>query len=186
MIIAELKKEHIPPIIVMCNNVFGENYIQPNYLTEYLDLEHKNCLVCINDGIVIGFITYEAFNRNDFLQEILKDNESFVSVINGFEELIIIKQVVVASNYRKQGIASSLLKKVLEDLKHRNHLIFCFAWKKNENTVLKNILKRANFKIKTTIENYWEQDSLVHQYNCSFCGSPPCVCSSEVYIKKCP
>ncbi len=186
MIISEFKEEHIPPIIEMCNNVFGENYIQSNYFIDYLNLERKHCFVYLNEGVVIGFITYEIFNQNNFLQEILKDKDFFNTIINESKELIIIKQVVIASDYRRQGLASSLLKRALENLKSKNNIVFCFAWKKNENTALKSILQYATFQLIKTINDYWKEDSLTHQYSCAFCGSPPCSCSADVYIKKMP
>jgi ribosomal protein S18 acetylase RimI-like enzyme len=186
MRLIKLKKEHTFRIIELCNQVFGYNYINLKKITEYLKLDHKHCYVALNDDILIGFITYEINSQKEFLQTILKDSESFHSIINNYKEVACINQVVVDINYRNKGIASLLLKKAIEELNLISKITFCFAWRKDGTTGLKNILTRANFLLEKTIKNYWEEDSLIKNYNCSFCGSPPCNCKVDVYVTKMP
>lgn len=182
MIITELKNEHISSIIDLSNEAFGDGFINTTYLTAYLSLPNNYCLVALNsNNNVIGFITAETTNYNNFATSFFEDKE-----LKKYNTISIIKQVVVDKVYQNQQIASLLLKKVLDILSDKSDIIVCIAWNNNNRIALKNILERNLFNAIKSIPNYWRADSLSNNYNCIRCGKPPCSCSAELYIKKNP
>jgi ribosomal protein S18 acetylase RimI-like enzyme len=182
MIITELKNEHISSIIDLSNEAFGYGFINTIYLTAYLSSTNKYCLVALNsNNQVIGFITTKTTNYNDFSTSFFEDEE-----LKKYNNISIIKQVVVNKAYQNQQIASLLLKKVLEILVVNSNVIVCIAWNNNNRIALKNILERNLFNAIKSIPNYWYADSITNNYNCIRCGKPPCSCSAELYIKKNP
>jgi len=185
MNITPLKKEHFSDIIKLSNIHFGQNFITSQYLNKYLSIIKKQGFTFLSDqNNVVGFILTDILNTSEFIEAIIKDKEWFISQLNDYKNVALIKQIVVNELYQNKGIGSLLIEHVINLLNTSSQITYCLAWKKGDKTPLKNILLKNGFSNIKTITNYWYNDSLSKNYSCIHCGSPPCTCSSEVYFKK--
>jgi len=175
-----LKENHIKEIILLSDKIFGLNFLTTKCLYQYINSHVHFGFVCTIDKNIIGYILADNINYNLLKSSFLKDNEWFETALIGLNNICLIKQIAVAEESRKQGVANLLIQKIggLAE----THC--CLAWKRGQSTPLKNVLLRNNFKFQKTIQEYWKNDSQMRKYNCSTCGKPPCLCRAEVYFKK--
>jgi len=180
MQITSLQKNHIQEIILLSNQVFGENFLTKSYLLQYINSTNHVGYVLVTNKNLIGYLLAETLNFKQFTDSILIEKEWFKEHFKDYNNINLIQQIAINKQYQKQGFANQLIKETT------NHLSItcCLAWKKGKVVALKNTLLKNDFNYLRTIDNYWSKDSLVKKYNCVFCGQPPCNCSAEVYIKK--
>ena len=175
-----LQDNHISEIALLCNDVFGKDFITKDYLFFHINSTSKVGIVAIKDNKTIGFLLYEILLIDQLSEIVLKEKDWFVREFKPFSEIKLIKQVAVAKEYQKQGIANILINESL----NQQDTSCCLTWRKGDVTSMKNLLLNNGFNFKKTLTNYWKDESLRKNYSCAFCGKPPCKCSAEVYIKK--
>ena len=181
MSINSLKASHIQDIILLSNNVFGYSFLTTTYVKQYIDSPKKKGFVAIsNDEKVVGYILTDLLTPKELLNIILKEKEWFEYYFQDYKQIALIKQVAVDESFRNKGIASSLIHHVQTQISYLTEIICCLAWVKGNMIPLKNILVKNDFLLIRKICDYWFTDSINKQYDCSFCGSPPCRCSTEI------
>ncbi len=122
--------------------------------------------------------------NKQFLDRILTTREWFSNHFENLSTVCLIKQIAVTQQYQNKGIADQFIKEVLIQTNEQSDVTCCLAWRKGNNTSVKNLLIKNDFVHHITIDNYWKKDSINKKYNCAHCGLPPCNCSAEVYSKK--
>ncbi len=185
MIIASFKKSHIQEIIHLSDIAFGQGYLSIEYLNKYINSSKKIGLVALSENnVVIGFILAEFLTINDFLYVVLEEKEWLNDFFQNCKNITLIHQVAVAYPFQNNGIANKLMNQIQNQTSYSNDIICCFVWVKEDFNPLIKILLKNDFHLIKKINNYWLNDSIVKKYDCALCGSPPCKCSAEIFIKK--
>ena len=95
-----------------------------------------------------------------------------------------IDSITVDINYSGHGIGTLLLKETISRLKESNTTFSIMAgWKNKDQVNIRNLATKEGFKEEFTIENFWKDDSIEFNFDCTACGSPPCLCSAIIYTK---
>ena len=69
-------------------------------------------------------------------------------------------------------------------LKENNiKFVIMAGWKNGTEVNIKGLALKEGFKEEFEIENFWKEDSLEYNFNCTACGKPPCLCSAVIYTK---
>ena len=165
----------------IANNALGEGYFS-------FEMPHENnaqnifLLVAESDeNQVVGFCYFLISNLN-FEEERLKFAINEIKSENN--RVGVLKTIVVRPSFKRKGIGSSLVQKMLDTLKAVDiEKVYAIAWNQNGNINLGGILNKFNFIPLAEIEKYWHDDSIEKQYQCSECGSPPCNCSAIIFSK---
>lgn len=185
MIIASLKKSHIQEIIHLSDVAFGQGYLSIEYLNKYINSSKKIGLVALSENNkVLGFGLAESLSVKDLLNQILEEKNWCLNFFLGYKNITLINQIAVNFSFQNKGIANELISYIQNQTATKTELICCFAWVKENFTPIKKILLKNDFLFVRKINNYWLNDSINKNYKCSLCGSPPCTCSAEIFIKK--
>ena len=181
MTIEIANKSNINQLLFIANQTLGNNFITTTHFEDFITQPHKNCYIAVLNNEILGFITTELCNATQLQESLLKKHEEPLFT-NPTATIGIIQQVAVNPKHLRKGIATSLLKHAITQLKLNSDSLFCISWKKGAITPMSNLLLKNNFTLYQTIPNYWYTDSLTQLYNCAICGNPPCKCSAEFYV----
>ena len=58
------------------------------------------------------------------------------------------------------------------------------GWINKDQVNIKGLAIKEGFKEEFIIEEFWKEDSLKLNFDCTACGKPPCLCSAIIYTKK--
>lgn len=128
-----------------------------------------------------GFIKSAHLSQFSELKKHLPDNQFqlFESMPLKFP-LTMIETIAVHPKFKNQGIGKKLLQ---FELKNELTNALSVVWKHPQGTPLAHLYQSMGFHLLKTIPNYWEYDSLKHQYECVYCGAPPCHCQAMIYYR---
>jgi GNAT superfamily N-acetyltransferase len=180
MKICSLQKNHISKLLILSDEVFGENFLTEGFLSKYLFSDYQVGLVAIDENKILGYLLFDNLSLNELKEVALEEGEWFYEKFTPYQSICLIKQIAVVKEHQKQGVANQLFKECIK----LSEIACCLAWKKGDAVSLKNLLIKNSFDYEKTLYNYWYKDSLTKKYNCTYCGEPPCKCSAEVYFKR--
>ena len=185
MKISSLKKSHIQEIIDLSNAVFGQGYLSFEYLNNYVNAPKKIGLVALSENNkVVGFALAELLSIKKFSKQLLAEKDWCNNFFKDYKNISLLHQIAVNTSFQNIGIGTYLLNYIQNQTILKTAIICCFAWVKGNFTPIKKILLKNDFLLIKKIDNYWSDDSVKKKYSCAFCGSPPCSCSTEIFIKK--
>ena len=154
------------------DDLFGENYMDLGVLKNY-----PNSLVLKNTSEIIGFVLFKTFVQEEYQWS---KNENMNNFFGRCNEIVLIKSIAVKKEYQNKGFGTILIKEILKTFPVFTGFVIC-AWKHNDTLNLLGILNKFKFTYLYRITHFWYEESLSKNYNCVICGSPPCVCSAEMY-----
>tara|TARA_B100000809_G_scaffold263278_1_gene316155 strand:- start:1650 stop:2216 length:567 start_codon:yes stop_codon:yes gene_type:complete len=178
------KRNHIEQVLSIANSTLGANYLTVPYLNKYLNSNNYLAFVIIEDNKVVGFISSVILTPPQLKETVLKEKDWFYELSKKYSKISLQKQVIVHPSCIGKGYGSQLVKlssKVIDSL---CDFQLSNVWIKRSNNAMSNLLLKNGFERSKNIPNYWQADSLDNKYSCPECGTPPCLCSTEVYCKK--
>jgi ribosomal protein S18 acetylase RimI-like enzyme len=97
------------------------------------------------------------------------------------EEKAEIKSMAVQLKYQKQGIGTSMVKKVLGEFQEAKR-VEVIAWEQSDSgsIPLQSLLIESGFSITSKKPNFWYEDSIRRGFDCPSCGNP-CNCSAVIF-----
>ena len=164
------------------NDEIGENYYSENEL--YLFISNQNYIgyvACI-DSKIIGF----GISHIDTISQII--DITIADELNSFfkysQTIGCIKTIAINKISQKQGIGSLICKAMMRDFNEKNvDAIIVTAWEIGDKVNSDKMLNLFELKKICEIPEYWKNDSLIKNYDCSICGNPPCLCKAVIYGK---
>ena len=178
MIFYDLIHQHFDAIISISNQVLGKHYLNPKLLNEYINNPNKKALVVKVENKIVGFINSELIERTKLPKDIIKEVQDLSS-----PHVYFIKQVIVHPSYQKKGLGKKMIHEIINQKHQKNIPFLCLAWKKDNHIPIEKTLFFNGFQRINELPNYWYNDSLLHQYNCLSCGTPPCKCGAVLFFK---
>ena len=169
---------HLTELLKLSNNAFGDGFVSQHDINEFITSENKHILVAIENNKVAGLITAITCTADKLNQKILSPTNEIE--VSDNDAIGIIKQVAVNANHYRKGVADLLLKHSLTEITIPT-IWFCVSWYKGEITPMSKLLLKNNFKLVKIIPNYWSDESIIKQYHCAVCGTPPCTCKAELF-----
>ena len=184
MLFVSLQKKHFEQVLDISNKTLGQDYLTTDILTAYLLSNNYYPFVIELNDKVVGFTSLVILSPSELKQAILTENEWFYELTKAYEKIVLRKQTIVAPKFINKGYGNMLVQLSTKEVEKVSDFQLSTVWKKEGDKAMSNLLTKNGFSLIKTIKNYWEKDSIEHNYNCLICGNPPCKCATEVYIKK--
>jgi len=182
MILLPLKEEHLLDIIQLSNTEFGIGYLSIDYLKSHINSDKHIAYIIIKNKQIAGFTLIDILTPLELKNYVLKNSNWFYDYFKEFNLIAVRKQTIISKDFQNQGLGFKLIKQSIAKIK--SNVTLSIVWDKGENTYLRNVLLKNNFSEIKSIPNYWRNDSLFKNYNCSSCGKPPCKCGVIVFVRK--
>ncbi len=179
MEIIALSNEHLVDVVRIGNERFGEDYLNHNLLKSQLERNSLVGFVAMDGDTLAGFVY--GYQTSVSVMIDIKLKEFFQDLLLPSNEPIgIFKTIAVSREYAGKGLGKTLANALLKKLVERTPKVYTVIWKQSENKSNEIVFGKLGFKEITTVQNYWESESLQLYYSCNICGSPPCKCSAAV------
>ncbi len=184
--IRDAKNSDIATLVGISKNEFGQNYIVEKEFKDIINKIGSRQVMVAEDKSrkkILGFVIYDIQKMSSFFEEyeISKQNKNiFVSV----DKVGVIKSLCIDKEYHGRGIGTRLVVEIEKIFFQENILLVCIpAWQHLEGIPIQGILDIQKYNHLQTVENYWEEESVIYKYVCPYCGLPPCKCSLSMYYK---
>ncbi len=119
MEITYMDTTHIPEVVALEKQAFGKKALTEESLHSFFSAFYKGCLVALESGQVLGYITSERHKK----ESPVTYNHNAVATHKADGPYLYISGIVVKQDQRGQGIGSSLVEKLEEEARN----ITCFA-----------------------------------------------------------
>lgn len=177
-----LEKRHLPEILIICQQQLGFGFLEQPLLETYLNNDNKFCHVVLHDDKVIGFSLMEISPPPIIAKKMKQAEQWFLDYFSSYPKVAYRSLTAVDRNFEGKGVASSLVKQGLSFLANKVEVVVCDAWK-SERTHIGSILERNGCEALKEVPHFWTAESIQQNYECSFCGAPPCECTAVIYAR---
>jgi GNAT superfamily N-acetyltransferase len=171
----------------------GERYITKQQFADYLQPEggaHRTGVWIASEkateqllGVLMaGEIDDDGVNEtfHDRQSELPSSRELF-RLKNRSRALI--KSVAVTPINQGRGVATALVKGVLQELEAMGvRGFYALGWiRKERGCAIQGVLEPLGFKVVGDLDNFWHDESQQQGYECPDCGNP-CTCAARVLV----
>jgi len=178
-------QNHIPEIIELINRELGIDFITYDQIINYIHSKDSTvCKIALNDDTkIVGFMIGYIINYKQFISKFKNHlNKLPIEFSNSNNVFGCIKTIAVNSDIQGQGIGSLLCNDCVDELKKKGTtLLYGTAWKINEKINSEKMLNHFGLRALCSIPDFWKNDSILNQYECSQCGKPPCNCTAVIF-----
>ncbi len=174
--IIPMKESMINEVAQIASMTLGSSFVNEDILNNDINLCAKI------DEKIVAYAT-SKFIDLDYLKKIIKNKK--INVNDKYKKIGYIDSIAVHENYSGHGIGTLLLKSTISKLKENNIKFAIMAgWKNKEQVNIRGLALKEGFKEEFIIENFWKEDSIKFNFDCTACGKPPCLCSAIIYTKE--
>lgn len=177
--IRQYRESDIAQIVALSDKEFGTGYLTLEHLKSFLGSDTRFCFVVDLDSVIIGFSLFEVCDTDQIHENNIIIPPEYVTE-DGLYGLV--KTIAVETEYRFQGIGTTLVRVSLNQLKELTRIFVSVVWDKANNQKFTRIFDEIEMSFTQQIKNYWIQDSMLKGYNCVYCGLPPCKCNARIYF----
>jgi ribosomal protein S18 acetylase RimI-like enzyme len=179
--ISLLTESKINAVIAIADEALGKGFLGSIELRNYIEAENRACYVSETNGSISGFLLTVVCKHHRLQKFALADSFWFRKRFSKLPMVGVVKTIAVSSVNRNQGIGTLLAKKSVEILQERTSNIISLCWEQQNGNPILHILEAHGMKQVRKIEGFWSEDSIINQYDCKACGSPPCKCNALIY-----
>jgi len=174
--IVKMDKSMLCEVSQIASKTLGSSFVNEDILDNDINLCAK-----IDEEIVAYATT--KFIDLDYLKKIIRDKK--LQLDQEYEKIGYIDSIAVNEDYSGYGIGTLLLKNTLSKLRE-NKIGFAImaGWINKDQVNIKKLAIKEGFKEEFIIEEFWKEDSIKFNFDCTACGNPPCLCSAIIYTKK--
>jgi len=177
-----LEEKHLPTLLSICEQQLGLGFLERTLLETYLSTDNKFCHVVLQENQVVGFSLMEVSPRAQIAQNMRQAEEWFLNFFSAYDKIGYRSLTAVDQGFEGKGVASFLVEKGLEFLSTKVSVVVCDAWK-SKHTHIGSILERNGCEPLKEVPHFWTTESIQQNYQCSFCGAPPCECTAVIYAR---
>ena len=164
------------------NSQFGNGFVTELELLDTIKSTHRFGLVSKTNDVVSGFVLASVCETIDDLKPMLISNANwFIDAYKDKFPIALIQTICVSEHHKRLGIGKLLTIGILNQVNKLSKTTLSLVWEHQNGTPLAHILDQCGLKMKIKMPNYWYYDSLQNNYDCKYCGAPPCQCTMMVY-----
>ncbi len=106
----------------------------------------------------------------------------FASYLIESDQVCKLDLIVLEPEFRGKGLGNKLFEYRLKEIAERttSSKIYLNHWVKSDSPIPLIAIK-FGFKKKSSISNFWREESLKLNYECKECRNKPCVCTCDIY-----
>jgi ribosomal protein S18 acetylase RimI-like enzyme len=177
-----LEVNAIKKCIEIANSQFGNGFITELELLNTIKSDQRFGLVSKTDNVISGFVLASICNTIGDLKPILISNQNWFDTTYEHKfPIALIQTISVSENHTGLGIGKQLINAILNQINRLSKTTLSLVWEHQNGTPLAHILDQCGLKMQLRIDNYWYYDSIQNNYDCKYCGTPPCQCTMMVY-----
>ena len=174
--IVKMDKSMLCEVSQIASKTLGSSFVNEDILDNDINLCAK-----IDEEIVAYATT--KFIDLDYLKKIIRDKK--LQLDEEFLKIGYIDSIAVNEDYSGYGIGTLLLKDTISKLReHKIGFAIMAGWINKDQVNIKKLAIKEGFKEEFIIEEFWKEDSIKLNFDCTACGKPPCLCSAIIYTKK--
>lgn len=177
-----IKKSHLSSILKICETQLGKGFLSPELLISYLEHPSKYCQVVLLEEQVVGFSLMEISPLAQIAQKMKQAEQWFLDYFASYDNIGYRSLTAVNKDFEGKGVASFLVAQGLEFLSTKVSVVVCDAWK-SEHTHIGSILERNACQALQEVPHFWTTESIQQNYQCGYCGAPPCECTAVIYAR---
>ena len=164
------------------NSQFGNGFVTELELLNTIKSSQRFGLISETNNTVSGFVLATVFDSFDQLEPNLMSNLNwFKTTYKNKFPIALIQTIGVSEDYTGLGIGKQLTNAILNEVNKLSKTTLSMVWEHQNGTPLAHILDQCGLKMQTKMSNYWLNDSIQNNYECKYCGTPPCQCTMMVY-----
>lgn len=174
--ILPMQKSMLQEVSQIAAMTLGSSFVDENIFKNDINL----CAVI--DTKVVGYITSKFINK-EYLKKILKNKK--LDLLEASKSIAYIDSIAIHDEYSNKGIGTKLFKSTILKLIENNiEFAIMAGWKNGTEINIKALALKEGFKEEFEIKEFWKEDSLAQNFDCTACGKPPCLCTAVIYTKK--
>jgi|GEM_PF-1325200 len=180
--IHNLEPSFIKKCIEIGNSQFGNGFVTELELLNTIKSSNRFGLVSKTNDSVSGFVLVSIYNSFEELNPILISNSNWFK--QRYEQkypIALIQTIGVSEKHIGLGIGKELTNAILNQVNRLSRTTLSLFWEHQNGTPLAHILDQCGLKVQIKMPNYWYNDSIQNNYECKYCGTPPCYCTMIVY-----
>ncbi len=176
ILIVKMNKSMLCEVSQIASKTLGSSFVNK----EILDNDVNLCAKIYEE--IVAYATTKFIDL-DYLKKIIRDKK--LQLDQEYEKIGYIDSIAVDENYSGYGIGTLLLKDTISKLReHKIGFAIMAGWINKDQVNIKGLAIKEGFKEEFIIEEFWKEDSLKLNFDCTACGKPPCLCSAIIYTKK--
>jgi len=177
-----LEASFIKGCIEIGNSQFGNGFVTELELLNTIKSSNRFGLVSKTNDCISGFVLASIYNSFEELNPILISNSNWFK--HRFEHkypIALIQTIGVSEHHIGLGVGKQLTHAILNQVNRLSRTTLSLVWEHQNGTPLAHILDQCGLKMQIKMPNYWYSDSIQNNYECKYCGTPPCHCTMMVY-----
>jgi len=180
--ILPLDPSSIQNCVEIGNSQFGNGFVTELGLLSTIKESHQFGLVSKTNNIVSGFVLAILCLNFDDLEPLLISNKKWFKIEYDLKfPIALIQTIGVSEKHTGLGIGKQLTTAILNQVNTLSKTTLSMVWEHPNGTPLAHILSQRGLKMQIKMPNYWQLDSIQNNYDCKYCGTPPCQCTMMVY-----
>jgi ribosomal protein S18 acetylase RimI-like enzyme len=165
--------DHIEYLLCISDECFGRGYL---VAADFLS-GNGFCFGAFDAGELVGFALSYIVDKDDVFQ-LFEDKENVVVMHS-------LKTVAVLPSFQRRGMGDALFgASIIMAESMGCSLSFGYGWLYNGSIPSSRLFEKYGFQKGAEIPEFWFHDSLVKQYECAICGTPPCRCSALQFFRQ--
>lgn len=177
-----LEASSIKKCIEIGNSQFGNGFVTELELLNTIKSTYRFGLISKTNDIISGFVLATVCKTFEDLEPILISNTDwFKKTYEHKFPIAVIQTISVSEHHTGLGIGKQLTHAILNQVNRLSKITLSLVWEHQNGTPLAHILGKCGLKMQIKMPNYWHVDSIQNNYECKYCGTPPCHCTMMVY-----
>ena len=180
--IHEIEASAVKRIIEIGNQQFGNGFVTELELLNIIKSPNKFGLYSMTNNEISGFVLASVCNDfNDLNPIIISNHKWFTTQYEHKFPITVFETIGVNKNHTGLGIGKELTIAILNQTNRLSKTTLSMVWEHQNGTPLAHILNQCGLTMQIKMPNYWHEDSIYNNYDCKYCGTPPCNCTMMVY-----
>ena len=180
----KFEPKYLDDLIQLSDENFGKNYFTKEALMRYHENATDTIDIIVDNGKAIAMNLVMTVHVNSLGNHLLKGLDQIVDLFpnNSFIHLHKAFTIIKPLRHKEPGV--QLFRYTESKLNEISPFWLSVGWSKDANLTPHPLLLKFDMSPTIIIPNYWYDDSLQKNFDCEYCGKPPCTCNAVLYTKR--
>lgn len=176
-----IQRKWIEDLVLLSDSALGNGYLTFNYFENVIKSSNYSGFCIFYNDRIIAFLIYYRTTRKEVLERL--NDRDLHSKLD--KRIVCLDTMVVADEFRNQGIGKMLIDLVITDYKKEAGFIM-YAWKQNSIINMKKIADNFLFSQIKEYQELWKKDCENNLFRCPVktVDFQTCLCSCVLYYRK--
>lgn len=174
--------------LALLGDSLGRRYVSRDELSSFVDGAEGSRVAFVSSlesDRISGAVLCEITSFQEFIESVPKSQmNSLATKLRQleFHKIGIVKSIAVSQRHRRSGVATALVATGLDWLwRNGATAVVMIGWTDSNGCHIQGIAESFEFEAVAEIDDYWLEDSLLHDYDCPSCGQG-CSCTAKIFL----